>query len=95
MELELLLVIVKLVSETTLHRGDSFLGLVLEFLGDHFGVVLNLLAQSFRLALRCLGELGFFSGEEFRFVLDRFLEGLDGPALFLVGRARGVAVRST
>jgi len=90
----LLFIIVKLVSEATFHRGDSLLGRVLELLGQHFGMVLNLLAQSLSLTFGSLGELGLLSGEEFLLVLDRFLEGLDGLALFPVGGVRGMAVRS-
>lgn len=92
--LPLLFIIIKLVSEATLHRGDSLLGRVLELLGQHFGVVLNLLAQSLGLTFGGHGELGLLPSEELLLVLDRFLEGLDGIALLLVGGARGVTVRS-
>lgn len=92
--LPLLFIIIKLVSEATLHRGDSLLGRVLELLCQHFGVVLNLLAQSLGLTFGGLSELGLLPGEELLLVLDRFLEGLHGIAFFLVSGARGVAVRS-
>lgn len=91
----MLFVIVKFVSETTLHRGNSFFGLVLEFFADDFGVLLDLLSQSLGLALGRFGELGFFLGEELRFVLDRFFKGFGGLALVVMGSTHGVAVRST